>query len=184
MKDMGIPPTWCGIEFTFLLDTIILHQTAYRKHLVEHWRKHPAHPMIVTPGLSPIKDDALRYKADAPGHIEGGYGDFSGMTNWLLIIGADITPGSTLVGRGLGYVTPDPEDAAEHLPGSTHAHPDLGITFDRRTPPRRARPTHPCALMAQVDAHLRRCAAEFRRQQPGGGMGHGDRRPGLWSLSK
>ncbi len=57
---MGIPQTWCGIEFTFFPDTIILHQTAYRKHFVEHWYKHRVHPMTVTPCLSPIKDDALR----------------------------------------------------------------------------------------------------------------------------
>ena len=34
MKNMGIPQLWCGIEFTFLPDVIILHQTAYRKHFV------------------------------------------------------------------------------------------------------------------------------------------------------
>ncbi len=28
MKDMGIPKTWCGIEFTFLPDVIIMHQAA------------------------------------------------------------------------------------------------------------------------------------------------------------
>ncbi len=106
MKDMGIPQTWCGIEFTFLPDTIILHQTAYRKHCVEHWRKHPVHPMSVTPHLSPIKDDTLRYKEDASGPSQ--------RHNWLLITGADITPATiTLVSRGLGHATPDHEDAAE-----------------------------------------------------------------------
>ena len=47
MKDMGTPDTWCGIEFTFLPDTIILHQTAYRKYFVQHWANHPVHPMKV-----------------------------------------------------------------------------------------------------------------------------------------
>jgi hypothetical protein len=75
MKDMGIPQTWCGIEFTFLPDTIILHQTAYCKHFVERWRKHPVHPMTVPPHLSPIKEDALRYKEDASGHSEPWYGE-------------------------------------------------------------------------------------------------------------
>ncbi len=41
MKDMGLPDTCCGIEFTFLPDTIILHQTAYRKYFVQHWATHP-----------------------------------------------------------------------------------------------------------------------------------------------
>ncbi len=59
IKDVGMPQTWCGIEFIFLPDTIILHQTAYRKHFVEHWRKHPVRIMTVTPHLSPIKQDAL-----------------------------------------------------------------------------------------------------------------------------
>ncbi len=57
------------------------------------------------------------------------------MANWLLITGAAITPGTTLVCRGLGHVTPEHEDTAEHLLGYIHAHPDLGFTFDRRTPP-------------------------------------------------
>ena len=135
MKDMGIPKTWCGIEFTFLPDVIIMHQTAYRKHFFEHWRKHPVHPMTVTPRLSPIKDDALLYKEDAPGHTEPWYSEYCDMANWLLVTGTDITPATTLVSRGLGHVTPDHEDAAEHLLGYIHAHPDLGITFDRRTPP-------------------------------------------------
>ncbi len=72
MKGMGIPQLWCGIELTFLPDTILMHQTAYRKHFVEHWRKHPVHLMTVTPHLSPIKEDALRYKAEAPGHTSPG----------------------------------------------------------------------------------------------------------------
>ncbi len=78
--------------------------------------------MTVTPRLSRIKDDALRYKQDAPGHQEPWDGEFCGMINWLLITGADITPGSTLVCHGLGHVTPDHEDAAGHLLGYIHAH--------------------------------------------------------------
>ena len=27
------------------------------------------------------------------------------------------------------------EAAAEHMPGYIHAHPELGVNFDRRTPP-------------------------------------------------
>ncbi len=50
---MGIPHLWCGIEFKFLPGTLIMHQTAYRKHFVEHGRKRPVHPMTVTPHLSP-----------------------------------------------------------------------------------------------------------------------------------
>ena len=53
----------------------------------------------------------------------------------LLTTGPDITPGSTLLFRGLGHVTSDHETAAEHIMGYIHAHPYLGITFDRRTPP-------------------------------------------------
>jgi hypothetical protein len=37
------------------------------------------------------------------------------MATWLLITGADITPGSTMVFRGLGRVTPDNHcDENEH----------------------------------------------------------------------
>ncbi len=81
MKDMGIPQLWCGIEFTFLPETIILHQTACRKHFVEHRRKHPVHPMTVTPHLSLSKEDAIRYKEDAPGQAEPWYGEYCGMAN-------------------------------------------------------------------------------------------------------
>jgi hypothetical protein len=54
---MGIPRLWCDIEFTFLPDTILMHKTNYRKHFVNHWRKHSVHPMTVTPRLSPMKED-------------------------------------------------------------------------------------------------------------------------------
>ena len=91
--------------------------------------------MTVTPHLTPIKDDALHYKAEAPGHTDPWYGEYCGMAGWLLITGADITPATTLVSRGLGHVTPDHEDAAEHLLGYIHAHADLGLTFNRRKPP-------------------------------------------------
>jgi hypothetical protein len=33
----------------------MMHQTDYRKHFFEHWRKHPVHPMTVTPHVSLIK---------------------------------------------------------------------------------------------------------------------------------
>ncbi len=89
------------------------HQTAYCKHFVEHWRKHAVHPMMVTPQLSPIREDALRYKEDAPGHNEPWYGECCGMANWLLTTGPDITPGSTLLFRGFGHVTSDHEAAAK-----------------------------------------------------------------------
>jgi hypothetical protein len=42
---MGIPQMWFGIQFMFLSDTILMHQTAYSKHFVENWRKHPVHPI-------------------------------------------------------------------------------------------------------------------------------------------
>jgi hypothetical protein len=58
------------------------------------------------------------------------------MANWLLNIGSDLSPGSTRLFRGLGHVTSDHEAAAdEHMPGYIHAHADLSITFECRTPP-------------------------------------------------
>ncbi len=71
--------------------------------------------MTVTPHLSPIKENALCYKADAPGHNEPWYCEYCGMANWLLTTGPDITPGSTLLFRGRGHVTFDHEAAAEHM---------------------------------------------------------------------
>ncbi len=49
-----------------------MHHTAYRKHFVWYWRKHPVPPMTltVTPHLSPIREDTLRCKTDAPVHHE------------------------------------------------------------------------------------------------------------------
>jgi hypothetical protein len=131
MKDMSLPQLWCGIEFTLLPGTILMHQTAYRKHFAQHWRKHPVHPLTVTPHLSPIKDDALRYKADAPGHTSPGTASTVAWPTGT----ADITPGSTLLFRGLRHVNPDHEAASEHILGYIHAHPNLGFTFDCRLPP-------------------------------------------------
>ncbi len=112
---MGTPQRWCGIEFTFLPGTTLMHQTANRKHFVEHGRTHPVHPMTVTPHFSPIKEGTLRYKADTPSHHEPWYSEYCGMAKWLLTTGPDITPGSTLVFRGLGHVTSDHDAAAAEL---------------------------------------------------------------------
>ena len=134
MKDMGLPKLWCGIEFEFKKDVILLHQTAYRKYFVDHWRHHPVHPMVFTPHLTPLKADPLRSLDDQPSHNENWYSEYCGMLNWLLVTGADITPGSTLIMRGLGHVTPMYEAAAAHMLGYISVHLDLGITFDRLTP--------------------------------------------------
>ncbi len=55
-----------------------MHQTAYRRDFVERGRHHAVRPMAVTPHLSAIKEDALRYKADAPGHNEPWSGEYCG----------------------------------------------------------------------------------------------------------
>ena len=60
MKDMGVPTTWCGIQFEFLPHKIVLHQTDYRKYFVKYWANHPKHPMRATPHLSPMNSTDLR----------------------------------------------------------------------------------------------------------------------------
>ena len=135
MKDMGIPKLWCGIEFAFQKDVILLHQSAYRKYFVEHWRNHPVHPIVFTPYLTPLKEDALRQLDDLqPYHNENWYSEYCGMLNWLLVTGPDVTPGATLIMRGIGHVTPAYEAAAAHMLGYISVHLDLGITFDRLMP--------------------------------------------------
>ncbi len=49
------------------------------------------------PHLSPIKEDALHYEADARAHNQPWYSDYCVLANWLLTTGPDITPGSTLL---------------------------------------------------------------------------------------
>ncbi len=56
--------------------------------------------MTVTPHLSPVKEDALHYKADAPGHNQPWYSEYCGMANLLLTTGPDITPGSCATASG------------------------------------------------------------------------------------
>ncbi len=132
MKEMGISDTWCGIEFTFLPDTIILQQTAYQKYFVQHWANHPVHPMKVSRHLSPLNATALsKLPADAPEHNDLWYSEYCGMLNWLLLTGPEITPSAVLPFRGLKHVTERHEAAAAHLLGYIDAHPDSGIAFDR-----------------------------------------------------
>ena len=152
MKDMGIPDLWCGIEFTFLPDTILLHQTAYRKHFVQHWTNHPVHPMKVTQHLSPLNANALsKIPDDAPEHNDPWYSEFCGMLNWLLLTGPEITPSAVLLFRGLGHITPQHEKAAAHLLGYLDMNPDSGIYFDRV-----CQPPSPPELVQFVDAEYGR----------------------------
>ena len=134
MKDMGVPKLWCGIEFAFRKDKILLHQAAYRQYFVEHWRNHPVHPMCVTPHLTPLPQGALPFLDNELWHTENWYSEYCGMLNWLLITGPDVTPAATLIMRGLGRVTPAHESAAAYMLGYISEHLDLGITFDRLTP--------------------------------------------------
>ena len=59
MKDMDTLDIWCAIECTFPPDTMILHQTSYRKYFVQHWANHLVHTMKVLTHLSPLNAHAL-----------------------------------------------------------------------------------------------------------------------------
>ena len=101
MKDMGIPDTWCGIELTFLPNTIDLHQTPYRKYFVQHWAKHPVHLMKVSRHILPLNANALsKIPVDAPQHNDLLYSEYCGMLNWLLLTGPEITPSAVLLFHG------------------------------------------------------------------------------------
>ena len=134
MKDMGVPTTWCGIQFEFLPHKIVLHQAAYREYVVNHWANHPKHPMRATPHLSPMNSADLRNLGGLPAENPSWYAEFCGQINWLQATGADITPSVTHLSRGLGHVTKLHEAAAEHLLGYLSTHKDTGLTFDRTKP--------------------------------------------------
>ena len=115
MKDMGVPTTWCGVQFEFLPHKIVLNQAAYREYFVEYWAKHPTHPMCTTPHLSPMNSADLRNLGGLPAEDSSRYAEFCGQVNWLQVTGADITPSATHLSRGLGHVTKLHEAAAGHF---------------------------------------------------------------------
>ena len=157
MKDLGLPTTWCGIQFTFLPDVLLLHQTAYKTQLVHSWRTHPTHPMHVTPHLSPMNTgDDLRNLDDLPAVDAPWYPVFCGQLGWLLLTCPDLTPASTMLFRGLNHVTPAHVAAAEHILGYISATLDTGLTFDR---------TQPAPLRPLLEQHL---DAEYGRNRKTG----------------
>ena len=157
MKDLGLPTTWCGIQFTFLPDVLLLHQTAYKAQFVASWRTHPTHPMHVTPHLSPMNSgDDLRNLDDLAAIDAPWYPVFCGQLGWLLLTCPDLTPASTMLFRGLNHVTPAHVASAEHILGYISTTLDTGLTFDR---------TKPAPLRPLLEQHL---DAEYGRNRKTG----------------